>query len=404
MRKIVPLILLTVLGAGALALYARLSAAPQAENRPGLAGIAPAPDLSAFPRVEGPRPFDFPLDHGAHPDYQTEWWYYTGNLSTPDGRRFGYQLTFFRRALLPSSQTPPRQSGWSTGQVLMAHFAVSDIGANRFHAFERLSRCAAGLAGALPIPQQPERPFRVWIDDWQVQESAAPGACPQPDARPCRYTLTAAQGDVAIELNLEDMRGPLLQGEDGFSRKGPEVGQASHYYSLTRLQADGTITIDGRRFPVSGWSWMDHEWSTSALSEQQIGWDWFSIQLDGGVDLMVFQIRRADGSIDPFSSGMLVYPDGRSLPLDQQAFSILVQDSWKSPHSGAVYPARWSVSVPEAGLELEISPHMADQELNVSYSYWEGAVRVQGRLDGAPVAGNGYVELTGYSQSLGGEF
>jgi predicted secreted hydrolase len=376
-------------------------------DRTGLSAQAPAIDLTSFERAAAPVPFEFPTDHGAHPDFQTEWWYYTGNLTSADGRRFGYQLTFFRRALLPASQTPVRESQWASGQVYMAHFAVSDINDERFQAFERLSRGAAGLAGAQPGPELSDRtqPFRVWLEGWQVMQAPpASEECPHADIQPCAYILSAAEGNVSLALNLIDARGPALQGDRGYSRKGHDAGQASYYYSLTRLETSGTVTVNGEPFEVTGWSWMDHEWSTSALAAEQIGWDWFSIQLENGVDLMVFQIRRADGSVDPFSSGLLIYPDGQTQPLDREAFSIEVTDQWQSPHSQAVYPAGWIVRIPQANLSLEITPHMADQELNLSYAYWEGAVGVQAQIDGVSVVGNGYVELTGYSDSLGGEF
>jgi predicted secreted hydrolase len=399
-------IILTLILAGATLFWVVRSRVGQSPGgRAGLSSQAPAEDLSQFARVESPRLFKFPLDQGQHPDYQTEWWYYTGNLTTSSGRHFGYQLTFFRRALVPASALPQRASDWASGQVYMAHFAVSDIGADRFQAFERLSRGAAGLSGAVPGPQDASKPFRVWLDDWQVQEaSVASIACPETAEGLCSYTLTAGQGDISLELTLSDTRGPVLQGDQGYSQKGAGQGQASYYYSLTRLQTNGAVTVGGERLDVSGWSWMDHEWSTSALSKEQVGWDWFSIQLNSGIDLMVFQIRRADGSVDPFSSGLLVFPDGHTQRLDRDAFAIQVGRRWKSPHSGAVYPAQWRVSIPAAGIDLQISPHMADQELNVSYAYWEGAVSVQGVVNGSPIVGNGDVELTGYSHSLGGEF
>jgi predicted secreted hydrolase len=360
----------------------------------------PDPVLTeGFTKAVGPVPFVFPADHGAHPEFQTEWWYYTGNLQAADGRRFGYQLTFFRRAIIPPGQTPVRASDWAFSQVYMAHFAISDIEVGQFHAFERLSRGSADLAGARA------EPFEVWLDDWRVAQANGPaGGCPNPESRPCAFRLFAKQGDIALELGLLDSKGPILQGDQGYSRKGPQPGQASYYYSLTRLQADGVVTIGGKTYAVSGLSWMDHEWSTSVLSSEQVGWDWFSIQLEDGRELMVFQIRRADGSIDPFSSGMLVSRDGTTNFLDQEDFNIEVTDTWKSPHSEAVYPSGWSVRIPALELVLEIKPHMQDQELNVSYAYWEGAVGVTGSQGDQPINGNGYVELTGYSGSMAGEF
>jgi predicted secreted hydrolase len=352
--------------------------------------------LGGYDRSSPGRPFEraspdyilsFPQDYGAHPDYQTEWWYYTGNLVDPGGRRFGYQLTFFRRALVPLQERQPRQSDWAVEQVYLAHFALSDIEARRFHAFEELSRGAAGLAGAQ------SEPFQVWLYDWQVTEVNA-GV----------YQLSASQAGLAIHLRLTDTKGPILQGIDGYSQKGAEPGNASHYFSQTRLETEGQVHLQEERYTVSGTSWMDHEFSTSALSEGQVGWDWYSIQLEEGYELMAYQIRRQDGSIDRFSSAALIYPNGTMLHLERDDFTIQVLDEWKSPHSGATYPSGWRLSVPEVELILEIEPFQADQELNLSYSYWEGAVNVSGTLGGAAVSGHGYVELTGYAGSMAGEF
>jgi predicted secreted hydrolase len=344
-------------------------------------------DSSAFARARGPHPFDFPADHGPHPDFQTEWWYFTGNVQTSGGRHFGYQLTFFRRALLPPTLRQERASAWATDQVYLAHFALTDVAGERYRAFERFSRGAAGLAGA----QAP--PFRVWLEDWQVEESA-PGV----------YRMRASQDGLGLDLTLTDQKGPLLQGDQGYSPKGPERGNASYYYSLTRLTTSGTVQIGATPYPVSGLSWMDHEYSTSALAPDQVGWDWFSLQLDDGSELMVFQIRKQDGSVDPFSSGTFITADGQTIPLSRDDLKIVVSGTWRSPHSGATYPARWQVSVPAANLTLEIAPHLADQELNVSYAYWEGAVQVSGARAGRPVGGNGYVELTGYAASMQNQF
>ncbi|HWQ83624.1 MAG TPA: lipocalin-like domain-containing protein [Anaerolineales bacterium] len=371
------------------------------EPAPAAAAVsAPAVDpalYQGFARATGPMELFFPGDHGPHPDYQTEWWYYTGNLLTAEGRHFGYQLTFFRRALLPAGAAPERQSDWGTRQAYMAHFALTDSAANEYHAFERLERGAAGLAGAQ------SEPFRAWLGDWEVSETA-----------PAVYRLharaAAEDGEsLAIDLELNDVRGPVLQGDRGYSQKGPDPGQASYYYSLTRLESNGTVTVGGQAYPVSGLSWMDHEFSTSVLSPNQVGWDWLSLQVSLGAEqqpaeLMLFQIRQADGSIDPFSSGTLVYPDGSTRTLKREDFTIAVTGTWKSPHSGAEYPAGWRISAAEIGLELALTPVIPDQELNLSYSYWEGAVTIEGTLLGEAASGRGYVELTGYSGSMSGEF
>lgn len=354
-------------------------------------------DTSGFRRAEPPAQIEFPRDHGPHPEYQTEWWYFTGNLGTEAGRHFGYQLTFFRRAIsAPGISSPGKQrpSAWATEQVYMAHLALADIGAGDFYAYERMARGAAGLAGAQAAP------FEVWLEDWRITEEA-----------PDRFRLEAAQpldeaGEQMLRLNLllTPSKEPVLQGEQGYSQKGPDPGQASYYYSFTRLQTEGTVQAGGDQHPVSGLSWMDHEYSTSALSAGQVGWDWFALQLDDGSELMVFQIRREDGTVDPYSSGTFIAADGRTASLGREDFSIEVEDRWRSPVSGAEYPARWIIQVPGEELALEVEPYLSGQELNVSYNYWEGAVRVSGSRRGLPVSGSGYVELTGYAGSMGGEF
>lgn len=349
-------------------------------------GSAVVADSAGFARVTGPQRLTFPADYGPHPDYQTEWWYYTGNLNDADGRHFGYQFTVFRRATLPADQRTDRASDWTADQIYMGHFALTDVAGQDYQAFEHFARGGAGLAGAQADP------YRVWLEDWQVQE-VAPGVT----------RLQAAAGDVALDLTLTDLKGPVLHGDRGYSQKGPDPGNASTYISLTRLASEGTVKIGGRSVPVEGLSWQDHEYSTSALAANQIGWDWFALQLDDGSELKVFHIRQADGSVDPFSAGTLVAPDGVVTPLTQDDFTIDVHATWRSPHSGAEYPARWTVTVPSQELQLEIEPYLADQELNVSYSYWEGAVKISGERNGTPVSGDGYVEMTGYAGSMQGQ-
>lgn len=341
----------------------------------------------AFQRASPKRTLVFPGDHGPHPDFQTEWWYYTGNLSSTEGDQFGYQLTFFRRALTPPTERVDRLSNWTSDQVYMAHFTLTDVSSESFHFYERFSRDGVGLAGAQTSP------FNVWLLDWQVSET-----------EPGIYQLEASEERIKIELRLTDLKGPILQGDQGYSQKGPHPGNASHYYSLTSLKSEGRLQIDEHSYQVSGMSWMDHEFSTSVLSDGQIGWDWFSIQLDDLTELMLFQIRREDGSIDPYSSGTWISTDGSTSKLELGDFQITVLDTWQSPHTVAAYPARWMISIPAKNLSLEITPLLEDQELRVSYAYWEGAVNVQGRINDKPVNGKGYVELTGYAESMAGQF
>jgi predicted secreted hydrolase len=379
-------IVLFVLGGLALFLGWGSLSSPESQQ-PGANIVADIGAPTGFQRAEGPREWDFPQDFGPHPDYQTEWWYYTGNLENQAGQRFGYQLTFFRRALLPNQDRVERQSAWAADQIYMAHFALSEVAAGEHYAFERFTRGAAGLAGAQA------NPYKVWLENWQVV---------QIDER--QYRLTAYQDEIVLDLVLEDLKGPILHGDQGYSRKGLQSGNASYYYSQTRLLTSGRLMTDNGSYQVSGLSWKDHEYSTSALSTGQVGWDWFSIQLDDGNELMVYQFRREDGSVDPFSSGTWISPNGETNHLDREQFEILVLDSWRSPNSGADYPAEWRLNIPSLNLSLNIKPYMSDQEMDVSYVYWEGAVGVDGTANGVPVSGNGYVEMTGYAGSMEGKF
>jgi predicted secreted hydrolase len=339
-------------------------------------------DDRGYAKALVPREFRFPVDHGPHPEFRTEWWYYTGNLATAEGRRFGFQLTFFRSALAPAM--PVRASAWATRQAWLAHFTVSDIDGGdggTFRSFERWSRGALGLAGARV------QPFRVWVKDWSA---AAVGD----QAPPLR--LTAGEDHVGIDLVLQQGKPPVLQGDRGLSRKSAELGNASYYYSLTRMPAAGTVRLGAERFAVTGLAWMDREWSTSALGKDQVGWDWFSLQLSDGRDLMLYRLRRTDGTADPASSGTVIDPTGASRTLRLTDFQIVGTRGWRSPRSGARYPATWHVRVPAEALDLTIRPLLADQELDVSFRYWEGAVALEGTHRGRPVQGHGYVELTGY--------
>ena len=257
----------------------------------------------------------------------------------------------------------------------------------RFQSFERFERGAAGLAGAKASP------FDVWLDDWSVEQ-----------VEPNVYRLRASQGDLALDLQLQDRKGPVLQGDQGYSQKGPDPGNASYYYSLTRLETSGTVRVGEAAYQVNGSSWMDHEWSTSYLTGNQVGWDWFALQLNDGSELMMFQIRRADGSVDPFASGTLVAPDGTTRRLSRDDFQITIGATWRSPRSGATYPAAWTIKVPSADLTLDVKPYLADQELNLSFTYWEGAVQIRGEHAGRAVSGSGYIEMTGYAGSMAGQF
>ena len=338
--------------------------------------------MEGYARAVEPRPFRFPEDHGPHPDFRTEWWYWTGNLETADGRAFGYQFTVFRSALAP--EKPERGSAWGTRQIAMAHFTVTDVSAGRFHVTERFSRAALGLAGAEGSP------FRVWVQDWDVRSEGAASTWPM---------RLRAQGDgVTLDLVMDEGKPPVLQGDRGLSQKGSEKGNASYYYSMTRMPSRGTVSVGGQTVSVKGESWMDREWSTSALGPDLVGWDWFALQLSDGSELMNYQLRDKAGKADPFSAGAWVPATGESVHLTREDVKLEVLATWKSPRGGE-YPARWRISVPKLSLDLTVTPRLENQELPVSVRYWEGAVSLEGTREGKPVQGRGYVELTGYADA-----
>ncbi len=345
-----------------------------------VAQVLGAGDKEGYARANAPRPFAFPADHGPHPAFKHEWWYFTGNLRAADGRRFGYQLTFFRIALRPRPAMRP--SAWAAEQVYMAHFTVTDVQERRFHQAERVTRAAPGLAGANA------QPFRVWLEDWSAQGVMQAGRL--------HTRLHAREDTFAVDLALESLKMPVLQGDAGLSRKGAAPGNASYYYSLTRLATRGRIRIGAQEFVVEGLSWMDREWSTSALGRDQRGWDWFALQLSDGSDLMFYRLRRQDGTSDPFSAGLLVDRAGRTRRLRLDDVALEIRDHWRSP-AGGLYPAAWRLHIPSAALEVTVAPTVADQELQGIVRYWEGAVTVRGNAQGSPVTGSGYVELTGYA-------
>ena len=342
-----------------------------------------------FARALEVRPFELPQDHGPHPDFQTEWWYYTGNMQSETGEQFGFQLTFFRRGLSPGVIGGGRASGLATNQIYFAHFALSDIGSGEHHAYERFSRGAGDLAGASGAP------FRVWLEDWSAQAIDEEGG---------EVRLVASEGTIGIELVLRSAKPIVLHGEQGLSRKSDSPGNASYYLSYTRMVAEGTIAVEGKTVAVQGEGWFDHEWSTSALAPGAVGWDWFALQLSDGREIMLARIRNADGSIDPVSGGTLVEADGSPRLLAPGEVEIQVLSHWKSPETTAVYPSAWRVVIPSAGLDLQLRPWLESQEMNLRIVYWEGAVRVEGVSQGVEVQGHGYVELTGYLRSMEGVF
>jgi predicted secreted hydrolase len=336
---------------------------------------------AGYARADHVREFRFPTDHGPHPRFRHEWWYFTGNLKTPSGRRFGYELTIFRFALSP--QRAERASHWGTNQLYMGHLALTDPQRESFDFFERFSRGALGLAGARAMP------FKVWLEDWEIASLGE---------RVFPWWLSAKAGDVTLDLTLRPVKPRVLQGDRGLDRKSA-AGDASYYYSYTRLGTTGTLRVGARAFMVSGWSWLDREWSSGALAEDQQGWDWFALQLDNGADLMFYRLRGADGTTDPNSGGVWVTRRGNPTSLAHDDATLSELDYWSSPRGGA-YPARWRLSVPQRDCKFTITPLLADQELDASVRYWEGAVAVRGACRGEEIRGRGYVELTGYAQAL----
>lgn len=326
-----------------------------------------------------------PADHASHPDYKLEWWYYTGNLDAASGQRFGYQLTFFRIGVDPAPASPSR---WAVRDLFMTHLALTDVTGRTYRFTERMNRAGPGWAGASPTA------YRVWNEDWSASRGAG-GV----------HHLAARSDAFGLDLSLDENRPAVLHGDHGYSRKGASPANASHYYSLTRMPTTGTITVAGRALAVTGQSWMDHEFGTSFLEPDQVGWDWFSIQLEDGRDLMIFQLRRKDGSIDPRSSGTLVERNGTAVPITlASGFRLDPGRSWTSPASGARYPVAWTVHLPGAALELQVTAAVDDQELRAAQgsgiTYWEGAIDVSGR----GVKGRGYLEMTGYAGAPMGHF
>jgi len=346
---------------------------------------------SAWKEATAGYTYAFPRDHASHPDYKIEWWYYTGNVKAADGRRFGYQVTFFRVGIDPSPSNP---SAWAIRDLFMTHLAISDPSGRRYRYAEKLSRGGPGLAGAATGQ------YRVWNDDW----SATLAGIGDPGSG-IRHLLKAASPQAAIDLTLDEGKAPVIHGINGISQKGAQAGNASHYYSLTRMPTRGSITVDGERFEVTGDSWMDHEFGTSFLEPGQRGWDWLSMQLSDGRELMLYQLRRDDGSRDPRSSGTLVGTDGKTTHLAVNQFSLTPGRATFKSKNGAAYPIEWAISVPSERLDLKVTTPMADQELALERStgvaYWEGVIDVSGTRAGQPLTGAGYLEMTGYFGSLG---
>jgi predicted secreted hydrolase len=349
-----------------------------------LPGAASAQYRAALPGYQ----YSFPRDHFNHSDYQTEWWYYTGNVSTASGRAFGFQITFFRQAV---QRSQAQDSPWVIEDLYLAHLALSDLSGGKFYHSERLNRAGPGIAGVS------EQAGRIWNGNWQILWQRN------------RQNLEAVADQWTLRLTLEARKPPVIHGLQGISQKASGPGQASHYISLTRLSAAGTIALGGQTYAVEGTAWMDHEFFTHPLAPEQVGWDWLSLQLDDQTELMLFRLRRQDGSLDPYSAGTYVDSSGQSRHLSAQEFMLRPQtqrpaDAWTSPATGATYPIRWQVTVPSLSLDMEISTRLPQQEMTTTSrqapNYWEGAVQSTGTRGSTPITGAGYLEMTGYDRPV----
>ena len=331
--------------------------------------------------------YEFPRDHRRHGDFKTEWWYFTGRVADEKGRIFGYQVTFFRQGLRAPGERGATTSRFVVDDLKFAHFAVSDVAGQRFHFQQKLSRGAFSEAGF----GESER--LAWIDDWSVELVSENS-----------FLVRASSADVALELRLENTKPWVMHGADGISQKAEGVGRASHYFSGTRLQTSGTLVLAGRRFAVTGESWLDREWATNQLTAQQAGWNWFSLQLDDGTELMLYQMRLRGGGLDPNSSGTFVARDGTVQHLSREDYTLTPIKEWRSKQTGGSYPIAWRLTVPKLGLEARIATPLTAQELVLQpVAYWEGLIGIEGTRGGdQAIKGHGYMELTGYAGALVG--
>lgn len=349
-----------------------------------------------------PYTFQFPRDHNSHPAYSTEWWYYTGHLQTKDGRKFGYQLTWFRTSLAPAIK---RQSAWAARDLMFAHFALTDENGQQFYFTDRIGRANLGLNGADANSKTP----RIWCGDWVLKFGGVTGEKQTIRARGVSDAKATSGQDFALDLSQITLKPPIINGENGVSQKSAGRGRASHYYSYTRLKTSGTLVIGNERLSVTGQSWFDHEYGSNQIDKSQVGWDWFSLQLSDGRELMVFQLRLKNGQTEPLSSGTLIDKSGKSRHLKLADFRLAQLSRWKSPATGATYPATWRVTLPREKLNLLVTPAVANQELRPSrtganLAYWEGSVIARGTQNGRALNGVGYLEMTGYASAFGQSF
>lgn len=363
----------------ALLLCACTPQAPNPSERPALTRTLGTATGAGFAEVVAPLQLEFPRDHGAHPRHRIEWWYVTARLQSADGHRFGAQFALFRYALRPDDAA--MREDWRSGQIYLAHAAITDIDGDRFKFDEQWARGAAGLAGAQAAP------FRAWLGDCSIGAQGSPTTLP--------LHLKCVAGNFGYDLVLSGADTPVLHGDQGYSQKS-DSGSASAYYSYPQLSATGELWIDDARHQVSGKAWYDHEWTSGVLAADQVGWDWFSLRLSDGSALMLFNIRRQDGSVAS-RRGSLIEADGSVRALAEGDLDVRANGQWTSPRSGVHWPLRWTLSSQSLDLSLDITPTRDDQEFDGTVRYWEGAIDASGQRDGKPVRAEGYLELTGYA-------
>jgi len=331
-----------------------------------------APD--AFKRVTGPEPLAFPADHAMHPGFRNEWWYFTGNLLDDADKRYGFQFTLFRFAVEPGEQP---DSDFASDAIWMAHLALSDVAGERFISGERFARGAMDLAGATTDSW--------WLRDWRVTRTGD------------GWRLRARLDDASLDLDLNPRKPVVLQGDSGYSQKGPAPGNASRYYSITRMDADGRLMLDGTAVDVSGSAWLDREWGSSQLGAGIAGWDWFALQLEDGRDLMLYRLRTEAGEASRFSAGVLVGADGGYRILGEEDFEFEEIRRWQD-RRGVDWPVAWRVRLPAESIEFEVHAAFDAQRWYATVGYWEGAVDVIDPADQRTL-GWGYLELSGYADS-----
>ncbi|MBX2860199.1 MAG: hypothetical protein KTR14_03125 [Vampirovibrio sp.] len=350
--------------------------------------IVPLVHAAPFQQALPGYPYQFPKDHASHNNFKTEWWYYTGHLKTDAGKNYGYELTFFRSN--PGIKNLPTKTNWALNNIYFAHFAVSDESGKKFFHTQKLgrghSKMDAGLFGA-----ETDK-YHVWTQNWQATLDKD------------THHLAAATPEFGINLDLTPAKPLVIHGKNGVSQKASCKGCASHYYSYSRLNTHGTLHINGKSHPVTGQSWMDHEFGSNQLTDEQTGWDWFSIQLDNNMELMLYILRQKDGGADPNSGGTLINANGKSRYVPLTEFNVIPIDEWKSPRSGGTYPMGWKINLPEENINLTITPAFPNQELHTQIpngiTYWEGACRVTGTVQGKKITGQAYVEMTGYAEQF----